>query len=120
MAENICLMVTTENEYVYTLTRAVEMAVVAVATGKRTVIYLDLSWTQFAKAGALEKRSDTRESAVKLRSFLNAGGQLWVSRFTAPAYSFKLDKDPLIEGAQMVDDTTLLNFLMQDTLLITF
>src|SRR5579862_8067028 len=116
MAENMCVMVTTGNEYVYTLTRAIDLAAEAVGFGKRTVIYLDLTWKQFAKAGALEKRSDTRESAVKLRTFLNAGGQLWVS---SSPHHFKFDQQQLLQGAQIVDDRTLMAFLTQDTQILS-
>ena len=50
---------------------------------------------------------------MKWRSFLNAGGQLWV----APS---KLSQEPLIEGAIVIDDKTLLTFLNQDTIALTF
>ncbi len=116
MAENMCLMVTDANDYVNSLMRAVELAGIAVDLYKRTVLYLDGDWNRYAQVevfSALEKRKQTRETAVKLRSFLNAGGQLWVS----PS---KLSQEPLTEGAIVVDDKTLLTFLAQDTIVLTF
>ena len=116
MTENICLMVNVGSEYVNSLMRAVELAGRAVELYKRTVLYLDGDWNRYAQVevfSALEKRKQTRETAVKWRSFLNAGGQLWV----APS---KRNQEPLIEGAIVVDDKTLLTFLAQETVVLTF
>jgi len=116
MAENMCLMVTEGSEYINSFTRAVELAAAAVDLHKQTVLYLDKDWNRYAQVeffSAFEKRKQTRESAVKLRSFLNAGGQLWVS----PS---NLSQEPLIEGASVVDDKTLLTFLNQDTIVLTY
>jgi len=65
------------------------------------------------------------EYEVKLRSFLNVGGQIWISpsklyaepRIGGPSNP---DPDPLIEGVIVVDDKMLLTFLMQDTVVLTF
>jgi hypothetical protein len=120
MAENICLMLSTECEFVYPLTRAIDLAVAAVDLHKRTVLYVDEQWKRYVKAGELENRSDTRESAVKLRSFLKAGGQLWVTPSARSPLPSKIEKLPLIEGAIVVDDETLMTFLTQNTLVLTF
>jgi len=63
-----------------------------------------------------------RENWVPFLHFQNAGGQLWVSASDAQRYwSLKgLDKAVLIQGAIVVDDKTLLTFLAQGTVVLTF
>jgi hypothetical protein len=120
MAENVCLMLSTECEFIYPLTRAIDMAAVSIELRKRTVLYVDEQWKRYVKAGEMENRSDTREAVVKLRWFLQAGGQLWVTPSARPPLPSKIEKLPLIEGAIVVDDKTLMTFLLQDTLVLTF
>ncbi|HLW01900.1 MAG TPA: hypothetical protein VKT82_24815 [Ktedonobacterales bacterium] len=113
MAENICLMVADGSEYINSLIRAIELGAAAADLYQRKVIYLDKSWNRFARAGAFEKEKNLRESMPKLRAFLDAGGQLWF----APS---GIGQEPLMAGAVAVDDRTLLAFLRQDTVVLTF
>lgn len=102
------------------LERAVEVAITAVHLHTRTVLYLDQTWRSlFTAKGPLEKRKDLRACAANIRSFLAAGGQIWVS---SSHIGFVGTPDPpsLIEGAISVDDTMLLTFLNQDTLVLPF
>ena len=113
MAENVCLIVAEASEYINSLIRAIELGAAATDLYKRKVIYLDKGWNRFARAGMFEKEKNLRESAPKLRSFLDAGGQLWF----APS---SLGQEPLMAGAVVVDDKTLMAFLAQDTVVLTF
>jgi hypothetical protein len=127
MAENMCLMVTGDSDNINPLVRAVELAAAAVDLHKRTVLYLDKGWNQYAQLesfSALEKGKYTRELAANWRSFRNAGGQIWVSPpdLNPPIEKslIKFNPQPLIEGIIIVDDKTLLTFLNQDTIVLTF
>ncbi len=129
MAENICLMVT-YSDVPNTFLRAVEVALTAVLRYKRTVLYLDQTWGSYVMTkGPLEKSKDRllRECAANIRSFLSAGGQIWVSSsqigLVTPEQQSLVRFDPLgslIEGAVYVDDQMLLTFLNQDTIVVPF
>jgi len=130
MAKNVCLIVTqlltTDSGARDGFTRAVELALEAVALNKQTVLYLDKGWNWCGKVGGLEMmlgKQAAREYEVKFRSFLNAGGQIWLSRsgFDRQVFGSVIpDPTPLVEGVIVVDDKTLLTFLTQDTAVLTF
>ena len=79
---------------------------------------------EIARPGTLEQRErvyqrTNKVSVVELfRQFQNAGGQLWVSAWSVR--DLDLVKWPLIEGATVVDDQTLLTFLTQGTMVLNF
>jgi hypothetical protein len=113
MAGNVCLMVAEGSEYINSLIRAIELGAAAANLYRRKVIYLDKTWNRFARPGVFEKEKNLRESLPKLRAFLDAGGQLWFN-------PQGLGQEPLMAGAVAVDDQTLMAFLAQDTLVLTF
>lgn len=133
MAKNVCLIVTqlilTEHSGARDgFTRAVELALEAVALHKQTVLYLDKGWNRCGKVGGLEMmlgKQVARDYEVKFRSFLHAGGQIWLSQSGLDQHivvfgSVIPDRTPLVEGVIVVDDKTLLTFLTQDTAVLTF
>ncbi len=124
MAENICLMFT-ESETHSSLVRVLSLAAAAVDLHKRTVLYLGGSWIELARSDKyLENRERDYQRTYKVsvvelfRHFQNAGGQLWVSALSVR--DLDLVKWPLIAGATVVDDTTLLTFLTQGTVVLNF
>ena len=128
MTENICLMLMTPNqEDDLMLNRALEQAAAAVDLHKRTVLYLGGRWVVLAGAGVIERRAHAHKVLYKntwefFLHFQNAGGQLWVSASDAQRHWSKkgLDKAVLIQSAIVVDDKTLLTFLTQGTVVLTF
>jgi hypothetical protein len=128
MTENICLMLqSSDMNDDLMLSRALEQVAAAVDLHKRTVLYLGGRWVALAKAGVLERRAHDHKVRYKntwdfFLHFQNAGGQLLVSASDAQRYwSLKgLDKAVLIQGAIVVDDKTLLTFLTQGTVVLTF
>ncbi len=123
MTENICLMFTQAESHSAIL-RVLSLAVAAVDLHKRTVLYVGGRWTELVKPALLEQTEREylktyKVSVVELiRHFQNAGGQLWVSSFDAQ--QMDLVRWPLIEGATVVDDKTLLTFLTQGTVVLNF
>ncbi len=103
------------------------LATAAVDLHKRTVLYVGGGWATLAQQGQLERRD--RELQLKgfhlgtplvdlFRHFQNAGGQVWVSALDAPRRD--LDNHPLIAGAYVVDERTLLDFVTQETVVLNF
>ena len=123
MTENICLMFT-QADTSGVILRVLSLAVAAVDLHKRTVLYVGGRWTELVKPALLEQTEREylktyKVSVVELiRHFQNAGGQLWVSSFDAQ--QMDLVRWPLIEGATVVDDQTLLTFLTQGTVVLNF
>jgi hypothetical protein len=124
MAENICLMLT-EAESTNALIRVLSLAAAAVDLHKRTVLYVAGQWAPLAQAGQLERRDRELKGFYKgtplvdlFRHFQNAGGQVWVSAFTAQ--HMNLNTSPLIAGAYVVDERTLLDFVTQETAVLNF
>ncbi|HEX7736869.1 MAG TPA: hypothetical protein VF458_18635 [Ktedonobacteraceae bacterium] len=123
MAENMCLMLT-ESESHSALVRVLSLATTAVALHKRTVLYVGGGWMEIARPGTLEQRERDYQRTYKvsvvelLRHFQNAGGQLWVSAWSVR--DLDLVKWPLIQGATVVNDQTLLTFLTQGTMVLNF
>ena len=123
MTENICLMFT-QADTTDALVRVLSLAAAAVDLHKRTVLYVGGRWIELARPGALEQREREYTKTYKVsvmelfRHFQNAGGQLWVSSLSAQ--QLDLVKWPLIEGATVVDDKTLLTFLTQGTVVLNF
>ena len=126
MAENICLMLS-ETDTTNVLFRVLSLAATAVDLHKRTVLYVGGQWAGLAQQGQLERRD--RELQLKgfykgtplvdlFRHFQNAGGQLWVSAFDAQRMN--LNTHPLIAGAYVVDESTLLDFVTQETVVLNF
>lgn len=124
MTENICLILMSNGDDDFILFRVLQQAVAAVDLHKRTVLYLGGCSVMLAKAGALETHTRDLKRFPGIMElfphFQNAGGQLWVS--SSDLQQMRLDpvKHPLIQGAVVVDDKTLLTFLTQDTLVLTF
>lgn len=123
MTENICLMLT-EADTTNVLGRVMSLATAAVDMRKRTVLYVAGHWADLARAGEFEKRERDFKMIYKLslvelfRHFQSGGGQLWVSAFNAQQWD--LGKRPLVAGASVVDERTLLTFLTQETLVLNF
>jgi hypothetical protein len=123
MTENICLMFT-ESESHSSIVRVLSLAAAAVDLHKRTVLYVGGRWVELVKPAELEQREREymrtyKVSLVELiRHFQNAGGQLWVSALDAQ--QLDLVRWPLIQGATVVDDQTLLTFLTQGTVVLNF
>ena len=126
MAENICLMLS-EAESTTVLIRVLSLATAAVDLHKRTVLYVGGGWAALAQQGQLERRD--RQLQLKgfhigtplvdlFHHFQNAGGQLWVSAFEAQRMN--LNTHPLIAGAYVVDERTLLDFVTQETVVLNF
>lgn len=123
MAENMCLMLM-EAESQNMLARVLSLATAAVTLHKRTVLYVDEEWLEIAKPGNLQKRDRPYRTLFQispvelLRYFQQAGGQLWVSAWSVR--NLDLARNPLIEGAIVVDDQTLMTFLAQETTVLNF
>jgi hypothetical protein len=123
MAENMCLMLT-EATTTSALVRVLSLATVAVDLHKRTVLYVGGRWIELARPGDLEQRERNYQRTYKVsvmelfRHFQHAGGQLWVSALGVQGLD--LVKWPLIQGATVVDDQTLLTFLTQGTVVLNF
>ena len=126
MAENICLMLT-ETQSTTVLIRVLSLAAAAVDLRKRTILYVGGAWWGLAQQGQLERYD--RELQLKgfhlgtplvdlFRHFQNAGGQVWVSALDAQRMD--LNKHPLIAGAYVVDERTLLDFVTQGTVVLNF
>jgi len=124
MTENMCLMLT-ESDTTNVLVSVLSLAAAAVDLHQRTVLYLGGRWIELARVGVLEQRDRLLKPIYKgisvmelFRHFQNAGGQLWVSSFEAQRGG--PDKRALIEGVTFVDEKTLLTFLTQGTVVLTF
>lgn len=123
MTENICLMLT-EATSTNALARVLSLAIAAVDLHKRTVLYVGGRWADLARAGEFEQHEREFKTFYKIsvvesfRYFQSAGGQIWVSAFNAQPWD--LSKRPLVQGASIVDDKTLLTFLTQETVVLNF
>jgi sulfur relay (sulfurtransferase) DsrF/TusC family protein len=124
MAESICLMLT-ESTNASALVRVLSLAAVAVDLHKRTVLYVGGGWIELARSDKyLEQRERDYQRNYKVSvmelflHFQHAGGQLWVSSLSVQGLD--LVKWPLIQGATVVDDQTLLTFLTQGTVVLNF
>lgn len=116
-----------ETESTTVLIRVLSLAAAAVDLHKRTVLYVGGPWADLAQQGQLERRdSELRHykgykgaSLVDLvRQFQNAGGQVWVS--ASEAQEKYMSRYPLIAGAYVVDERTLLDFVTQETVVLNF
>jgi hypothetical protein len=126
MAKNLCVMLTGYQTSSW-LIKALSMAFVGVDLYQRTVLYVEGEGTAIAEPGMLELRDKSDKviiketapaSLVDMRGhFLNAGGQVWVSPFSARQVRGKYT---LVPGAFVVDERTLLTFLAEDTVVITY
>ncbi len=117
-----------ETQSTTVLIRVLSLAAAAVDLHKRTVLYVAGGWWDLAQQGQLERYD--RELQLKgfhlgtslvdlFRHFQNAGGQVWVSALDA-AQRMNLNKHPLIAGAYVVDERTLLDFVTQETVVLNY
>jgi hypothetical protein len=124
MAENLCIMLT-ESEAFNTLVRVMLLVGAAGDLHKRAVFYVGGRWSYLAQQGGPERGEQQTKGINQgppltelLRRFQNGGGQVWLA--ADDAREMNLAKKPLIPGAYVVDEPTLLNFLMQDTVVLNF
>jgi hypothetical protein len=126
MAKNLCVMLTGAQSSSW-LIKALSMAFVGVDLYQRTVLYVEGLGTEIAEPDHLELRDTSDKKLIQetapaslvdmRRHFQNTGGQLWVSPFSARQMRGLYR---LVPGAIAVDERTLLTFLAEDTVVITY